>query len=98
MHEQNDILKIPQDLLEAFDKADQECGFTKVLQQLKYPPQGKIIIPGNPEGNNYKRQDDCFTRKPDTPALILESVNKLCYGGCATWSTASNYLNHTIPW
>lgn len=98
IHEQNIILRIPQDLLKAFDKADLQCGFSQVLEQLTYPPRGKIVIPGNPEGDNFKRQDKCFSQKPDTPALILESVNDLCYGRCATWSTANNYLNRSLPW
>lgn len=98
MHEQNSILKIPQAILVAFDKADQQCGFTEVLKQLTYPPHGKIIIPGNPEGANFKRQNQCFPSAPDTPDLVLESVNAVCYGGCATWTTADDYLNHANPW
>lgn len=98
MHEQNHLLKIPRSILTAFDHADRQCGFDRVLKQIEYPPGGKIRIPGDPEGNNHKRQDDCFPRDPDTPARINESVNALCYGGCATWSTAFDFLQHKQPW
>lgn len=98
MHEQNGILKIPHDILAAFDYADRQCGFDRVLEQIQYPPSGKISIPGDPEGGNYKRQDECFPKNPDTPTLINKSVNTLCYGGCATWSTAYDYLRHKKPW
>ena len=98
MHEQNRILKIPRDFLTAFDHADRQCGFDKVLEQIRYPPSGKISIPGDPEDLNYKRQDDCFPGDLDTPARINVSVNALCHGGCATWTTALDYLQHKKPW
>lgn len=98
LHEQKKLLQVPQEILNAFAQADRQCGFDKVLRQITYPPRGRINIPGNPEQNNFKRQEDCFPRNPNTAALINESVNTLCYGGCATWSTASNYLNYTKPW
>lgn len=98
MHKHNNTLRIPNEILKAFDYADQHCGFNEVLKQITYPPRDKIYIPGNPERNNHKRQDACFTQPPKTPALIKESVNALCYGGCATWSTAKNYLTHKRDW
>lgn len=98
LHEHKKLLQIPHKILTAFDHADRQCGFDKVLRQMTYPPRGKIHIPGNPELNNFKRQDDCFPRDPNTPALVNESVNTLCYGGCATWSTAANYLGYKKPW
>lgn len=98
LHEQKKLLQVPQEILNAFDHADRQCGFDKVVRQIRYPPRGKIHIPGAPEGNNFKRQDTCFPRDPDTPSLINESVNALCYGGCATWATASNYLRYKKPW
>ncbi|KAK4694013.1 hypothetical protein P7C71_g3488, partial [Lecanoromycetidae sp. Uapishka_2] len=98
LHEQNSILNIPADLLAAYDQGDEKCGFTKVLQQgLAYPPAGKIQIPGNPEGENYrlkKRQLGHCVLLPDTPALVNESIS-LCNGGCATWTTALDYLSVT---
>lgn len=98
LHEQKELLQVPREILHAFNHADRQCGFDKVLRQIQYPPRGNIQISGSPEGNNFKRQDDCFPRNPDTPALINESVNALCYGGCATWSTAANYLQYKKPW
>ncbi len=98
MQEQNHILRLPQEILGAFDRADERCGFNDVLKQVTYPPRGKIQIPGNPERNNYKRGDDCFKANPNTSALIQESVDAACYGGCATWSTAYNYLMNKKPW
>ncbi|KAL8947507.1 MAG: hypothetical protein Q9183_007781, partial [Haloplaca sp. 2 TL-2023] len=93
----NDTYKIPQNLLDAFDDADQQCGFDKVMSQIKYPPAGKILIPGNPEGANFrmlqKRQIQCFDQSPNTPALINASVNAPCSLGCATFATAINYLS-----
>lgn len=89
---------MPDGILNAFDVADRHCSFAKVLDQLKYPPQGKISIPGNPEGDNYKRQEGCTPNSLNTPAQILQSVNDLCYGGCATWSTANKYFGNKNPW
>lgn len=98
MQEQKDILGLPQEVVGAFDLAGQRCGFDRVVKQLTYPPRDKIKIPGNPELNNYKREDDCFKGNPNTSALIQESVNAVCYGGCATWSTAYNYLMKKRSW
>lgn len=98
LHEQKKLLQIPQAILNAFDDADRQCGFDKVLRQMTYPPRGKIHIPGSPEQNNFKREDACFSPNPDTPTLINASVNAVCYGGCATWSTASSYMSHKKPW
>jgi len=96
LHEHNDLLQIPPDILDVYDQADQACGFTKVLQQgLAYPPAGFIPIPGDPEGNNYrirKRQNHpgCIPY-PNTPILANESI-EYCNGGCATWTTALDFL------
>lgn len=107
LHQQANFLTIPQNILDAFSHADQECGFDEIIQQLGYPPTGIAHISGNPEGENFrlrknpkvnKRQDACFHQNPNTPALINQSVNADCYGGCATWSTAGNYLRNKQPW
>lgn len=98
MQEQNDTLKLPQEVGGAFDLASQTCGFDRVVKQLTYPIRGKINISGNPERNNYKRQKACFNGNPNTSALIQESVNAVCYGGCATWATAYDYLIENKPW
>lgn len=98
LKEQQDLLKLPQEILGAFELADQQCGFDQVIDQITYPPRGKIRIPGNPEQNNYKRDGSCVTSNPNTSSLIQESVNALCLGGCATWQTAYNYLTNQKPW
>lgn len=36
-------------------KGDRVCGFPAVRAQVKYPPTGPIIIPGNPSAVNFKR-------------------------------------------
>ena len=98
MQEQNGILELPPEIVGAFNLASKKCGFDRVVNQITYPARGKIRISGNPERNNYKRQDACFEGNLNTPALIQESVNAVCYGGCATWSTAYNYLMKKKPW
>ncbi|KAL8733368.1 MAG: hypothetical protein Q9166_002192 [cf. Caloplaca sp. 2 TL-2023] len=97
LHQQATYYKIPAPILSAFDAADRQCGFDKIMNQLTYPPKGKITIPGNPEGLNFlkrkeKRQNPCFDKFPGTPALINSSVNAPCSVGCATYTTAFAYL------
>ncbi|MCJ1256944.1 hypothetical protein MMC24_004769 [Lignoscripta atroalba] len=101
MHRHNNLLGIPQDVLSVFAEADCRCGFTKVLSQFQYPPHGKIAIPGNPEGLNFhsmKRQnsDSCFNQ-PTTAAQVNESIYAPCNFGCATFTTAANYLATKNP-
>lgn len=103
LHQHRQFLKIPQDILTAFEDADKACGFPPVLANLTYPPKGKAFIPGDPEGGNFrlkKRQSggsNCSIANPNTPALINASVTT-CYEGCSTGSTAMDYLSHKIPW
>lgn len=101
-------LMVPDDILSVFDEADETCGFDEVLDKANnYPPMGKIIIPGNPEYINYKRdnthlhrrglghivEEDCNIH-PSTPEQARESIlNSTCYGPCATYSTAVDYLD-----
>lgn len=56
LHQQASYYGIPEPILSAFDDADGQCGFDRVLSQLTYPPRGPISIPGNPEGLNFLRQ------------------------------------------
>ncbi|KAI9815054.1 MAG: hypothetical protein M1827_002897 [Pycnora praestabilis] len=102
MRKHNDILQIPQDILETFEQANRQCGFANVMSQIQYPPNGSIQIPGDPEGENFKlrkRQDtNSCNLNPGTPSLIAQEINGSCYGGCATWSTADDYLSLTKPW
>lgn len=98
MQEQKDTFKLPQDIASAFDHASQKCGFDQVVKQVTYPVRDKIKIPGNPEQNNYKRQSNCFKGHVDTPANIQESVDAVCYGGCAIGPTAFQYLMKKKRW
>ncbi|KAJ5759725.1 Peptidase S10 serine carboxypeptidase [Penicillium odoratum] len=105
MHSQKSHLNIPEKILSAFALTDEVCGFDTVLQEARtYPPIAKIQIPGNPEFVNYrrlKRRDEgnlgildgsCDT-DPSTPSEIINSIlNSSCYGPCATFSTAENYM------
>ncbi|KAI4238160.1 MAG: hypothetical protein LQ352_007893 [Teloschistes flavicans] len=102
-----ELYKLEKPILNAFKAADRACGFDQVISQATYPPKGPILIPGDPEGLNFlrardadnesgkaksKRQSSCFGQLPDTPALINASVSAPCSGGCATYTTALNYL------
>ena len=100
MQEQNDTLKLPQEIASTFDHASRECGFDQVIKQITYPVRDTIKIPGNPERRNYKRwiTTDCFKGSLDTPAMIQKSVNAICYGECATEATAYHYLLQKKPW
>ncbi|KAL9576649.1 MAG: hypothetical protein Q9212_006928 [Teloschistes hypoglaucus] len=101
-----ELYKLQRPILNAFKAADHACGFDKVMSQVTYPPKGPIHIPGNPEGANFrtrdmendhekaksKRQNPCFGKIPDTPALINASISAPCLEGCATYTTAINLL------
>jgi len=105
MRQSNFNLAIPEDVLSVFERADQRCGFTKVLQEASYPPTGKILIPGNPEGENYRLKtrrgdttnNDRCPERLSTPAIVEASIRD-CNGGCATATTAQNYLAGAKPW
>lgn len=99
LQSQNVILDIPTEILDVFHKAHQDLGFEGVLSKATYPPAGKIIIPGDPEGENFrlkKRQNLDCPPNPTTPALIEQSIRS-CNGGNATFITALTYLNSTRP-
>lgn len=110
LHQHEDMLDIPQDILSAFSQADDQCGFSEVLSHIAYPPSpGPIVVPGNPEGQNsasVKRQvysagngSNCNELlAPITPAAINESIYGPCFGPCATFTTALNYLLAENPW
>ncbi|KAI4242233.1 MAG: hypothetical protein L6R40_004104 [Gallowayella cf. fulva] len=98
LHQHSTYYQIPQRVLSTFDAADRLCGFDKIMHQLKtYPPTGKMIIQGNPDGLNFlrarrlKRQVPC---SDDAPALLNNaSINDPCTMiGCATYNAALNYL------
>lgn len=103
LRSQATALKLPSDILSAFNAADQSCGFDDVLAQAQvYPPKGKINIPGDPENFNYRRRRRDMTDvlnascsiSPKTVAEVNESIfNSTCYGPCATYSTAMDYVD-----
>ncbi|KAF5859044.1 hypothetical protein ETB97_003425 [Aspergillus alliaceus] len=102
MRSQKDTLQIPNKIISAFAEAERICGFDKVLEAAnRYPPNGKILIPGNPENPNYERHQDLPSRsdptcniQPTTPDRVLASIlNSTCYGSCATFATAFDYMN-----
>lgn len=99
MQTQSEILDIPADILNVFVEAAQSSGFTDVLSKATYPPVGRISIPGDPEGENFrlkKRQNSDCGPNATTPALIEQSIEE-CNGGNATFTTALDYLTSTRP-
>lgn len=98
----------PHDILAALQQGDRECGFPDITSQITYPPNGKIIIPGNPEDSNYRRDvplnaptssaydpNTCdFVDGTKTPADVLFIIRNgtACYGDCATQDAILNYL------
>ncbi|MCJ1364715.1 hypothetical protein MMC16_003831 [Acarospora aff. strigata] len=103
LRQQNHVLALPQNVLDVFNEADQECGFTHVLDQLSYPAKGPISVPGNPEGLNFRKLKRQVTGNLScdfnltSPAGLRESIYGPCYGPCATFTTAANYLTFTKP-
>lgn len=107
LEEHNLILGILDDIMSTLGDADQACGFANVLNGLVYPPMAKIVVPGDPEGNSFKRsverreaskRTDSCNIKPTTAAMVNSSIYGDCYGGCAIWSTVADYLTATRPW
>ncbi|KAI9930883.1 hypothetical protein ASPWEDRAFT_146417 [Aspergillus wentii DTO 134E9] len=100
---QSSLLQIPDDIISAFAKADEICGFDSVMEHANtFPPKGKITIPGDPEGMNYKRHrrsqgsilsDTCNTHPTTEDGVLSSILNSTCQGPCATFSTAMDYLN-----
>ncbi|KAJ5474572.1 Peptidase S10serine carboxypeptidase [Penicillium sp. IBT 31633x] len=94
------LLQIPNEVLSVFDEADKTCGFNDVLAKSAiYPPDARIHIPGNPEYFNLRRRDmtNAVTAAcniaPTTPEEVRTSIfNSTCYGPCAAFSTASDYM------
>src|SRR5436190_9007001 len=99
------LLGIQEDILNTFSTAEHLCGFDSVLEQgNQYPPRGPIHIPGNPENLNFKRwrRDEPLDAAstticsidPTTPLAVFSSIlNSTCYGPCAAFSTAADYLD-----
>jgi carboxypeptidase C (cathepsin A) len=103
MRSQATALKLPKDIVAAFEAADQVCGFDGVLAQAQlYPPKGNINIPGNPENLNYRRRKRDMTDvlnascsiSPKTASEVNTSIfNSACYGPCAIYSTAMDFVD-----
>ena len=102
LHQQNHMLHIPKDILEVFDNASSNCRYDGVLTRLTYPPAGKTELPLNPPDpdiQSSKATCDALSL-PTTAAQVDASIYSQCFVGetCATWFTATNYLNATRPW
>ncbi|MCJ1377697.1 hypothetical protein MMC17_000793 [Xylographa soralifera] len=106
LNEQNQILDIPDDILSVFNTTSSACGFDYVLANMTYPPHRTIIVPGDPEDENYdkaKRQAipssaSCAAlNAPTTPAQVSDSITGPCIGPCATGTTAYHYLGAIYP-
>ena len=104
MYQQRATLHLSDTIGAVFDIAAYICGFDQVLQELTYPPSKTISIPGDPEGLNYKlakRQGSPICVElltPTTAAQVNASIFDGCFGPCATWTTAQNYMNATRAW
>ncbi|KAK2850753.1 hypothetical protein FQN49_005353 [Arthroderma sp. PD_2] len=95
-------LKIPRDIVRALSFGDHACGFDMIRQQAKiYPPRGHFYAPGQTGSENTTRVgmntetslESCNIH-PDTPEKIKSSIlNSTCYGQCAVYDTAADYLN-----
>ena len=89
-------LHVPQDVIKVFEAADKQCGFDRVIQQLKgYPPKSVAHIAGNPEGLNYRLNRRATSEQPPAPttaAQVNESINDPYWESCATGSTLHTYL------
>ncbi|KAL4809022.1 Alpha/Beta hydrolase protein [Aspergillus unguis] len=97
---QNSIIGMPDDILAIFAEASETCGFDDILEQVQYPPEGKISIPADPEGINLKHRRDLgdvyngtYNIHPTTPEEVREAIFSSAYGSCATFTTAMDYLN-----
>ena len=97
MLQHNLTLKVAEDVMSVFEEADSLCGFTKVLSHATYPPKGKIVLPSNPEGNNFnlqkrhaiglqKRQANGLFNASDctdpAPPITATQVNETIFGPC----------------
>ena len=90
------------------EQADINCGFSSVISQITYPPTNKIVIPSDPENDNYKRRrqtpppgynpSTCdFGNGTTTPAEVAFIINGTsladgCYSNCATFEAAYTYF------
>ena len=101
MHEQNQVLHIPRDVLDVFDEANVQCKYDQVMRNFTYPP-GNLTIPTNPTDPNLPSDDATCNRlaMPTTAAQVNASIYSQCFNNqtCATWFAAVTYLNATRPW
>ncbi|KAL2013819.1 hypothetical protein VTN00DRAFT_1344 [Thermoascus crustaceus] len=100
---QSSMFGILDHIVTAFSEADAICGFDEVMKQANTsPPKGLISIPGNPEDINRRSVerrdldpilDGTCDIHPVTPEQVKFSIlNSSCYGPCATFSTAMDYM------
>ncbi|EER26156.1 Serine carboxypeptidase family protein [Coccidioides posadasii C735 delta SOWgp] len=87
-------LELPGDILGAFSQADHICGFDSILKKAaQYPSQGHFYLPScltNPSG--FTTDENCNMKPKDSRAVLSSILNSTCYGQCATYSTAQNYI------
>lgn len=107
IHEQNQILGIPEDILSVLDNASSTCGYDAIMRDLQYPaPSSSSNItyrsPKAMPSKLVKRQNispQCLALSaPTTAAQANESIFSGCFGPCALWDTVNNYLSAVNPW
>ncbi|KAL4978046.1 Alpha/Beta hydrolase protein [Aspergillus desertorum] len=100
LESQQSMIHMPGDILAVFKEASETRGFGDVLEKVgQFPPEGTIYIPGDPEGLNSNRRRSlsgilngtCSTR-PTTAEEVRTSIHSSCFGPCATFSTAWDYM------
>ncbi|KAL4964758.1 putative serine carboxypeptidase [Aspergillus stella-maris] len=90
------VLQILDDILDVFTEASKTCGFDEVLEEAaQFPRRQALIVPGNPEGGFSNIYDQTCSPNTTTPE-VYAAIHSSCYGSCATFSTASNYLAPSI--
>ncbi|KAL4956545.1 Alpha/Beta hydrolase protein [Aspergillus filifer] len=75
------LLQIPDDILDVFTEASKTCGFDDVLEEAAQFPPRHALV---------------VSGNPEG-GLIYDAIHSSCYGPCATFSTASSYLDTHIP-
>ncbi|KAL5000740.1 Alpha/Beta hydrolase protein [Aspergillus recurvatus] len=90
LESQQSMINMPDDILAVFKGASEICGFNDIMEQAAQFP---------PEGLNSKRRrslSDIFggvcSTHPTTAEEVRKSIHSSCYGPCATFSTAWDYM------
>ncbi|KFY34074.1 hypothetical protein V494_07080 [Pseudogymnoascus sp. VKM F-4513 (FW-928)] len=105
-HRNNYGTSMPLDIWNALNKGDRDCGFPAVRDQIKYPPTGPIMIPGNPSGVNFRRDpplppyynpvncgfDDGGANTPERLAYLINHTGDTCFGVCDPYDAIYMYF------